>query len=298
MVQKYLHIELGNDGYMLDFQIANHQLAQRWLRRMALRHDYVLDDPSRFYGFDSFDVEKHRAITLIENCINTINGYQHIIQRPFELSQDCLNYLHHVFERYHGLLNKQDHEFWNTAPDTVRKALAELNIAVHRCEALQRDPEPRLVCTWFGLPKTETVLDNDLQQHGTTNPQWGSVCLNYCEIGKTLEDLTRDLDNYISEEAFLPFNHFSADFVVYFYEETKEQVLARIDKMREFFDNQIDFFQRRGYVTIHDPRLQPLKLPVAQLIQRTSRESILQEIQKRQFVNRVIIDETSNHSST
>jgi hypothetical protein len=120
--------------------------------------------------------------------------------------QDTLNYLHNIFERYHGLLYQQNSEFWMSAPDRVRTALADLNLAVHRCETAQSAQNTRLVCTWYGQPKQYTMPLTMQQQYGTTNPPWGSVCLNYCEIGKTLEDLARDNDCYIGDDAFRPFS--------------------------------------------------------------------------------------------
>jgi dUTP pyrophosphatase len=170
---------------------------------MNNRKDYPLDHPNRFYGFDTPEQEQVRALEMINASIATVNRYRPIITRQITSvdDQDTLNYLHSIFERYHGLLDQQDHEFFKSAPDTVKQALADLNINVHRCESVARGSRPRFVCTWYGMPKTKSLTD-ELLKYGTLNPKFGSVCLNYCEIGKTLEDLTQDRDNYISEEAF------------------------------------------------------------------------------------------------
>ena len=258
---------------------------------MALRDQYPLDHPNRFYGFDSPAAEERRALDMILDSIETINAYSPIIDRAITTvhDQDTLNYLHNIFERYHGLIDQQDQEFFATAPPEVKRALADLNINVHRCEAVARGNRPRFVCTWYGLPKIKTITD-DLLEYGTLNPKFGSVCLNYCEIGKTLEDLTQDRDRYISDEAFRPFNLYSADFNVRMHEETVAYTAEKITRMRDYYLEHRNFFYDRGYTTFQDSRLLPLRFPVAELIETMPREQLLKEIQQRQLVTKVTVE--------
>ena len=284
----YLTVELSG-GLELQFQLLDNPLTRLWLERMALRDQYSLDHPSRFYGFDSKETEIDRATEMIQQCITTINAHQFTIDRPFTniFDQDYLNYLHNIFERYHGLLDKQDHEYWNTAPESVQQALAKLNIAVHRCETVTRSNRPRFVCTWFGLPKTQTVTSDMMHQYGTLNPPFGSVCLNYVEIGKTLEDLAMDDDKYISDEAFLPFNHYSADFVARFYEDSSNQVAERLEKMQQYYTAHQEFFCEKGYKYFPNAKLLPYRFPVAHLIETQPRTQLLEIIQTQQRITRV-----------
>ena len=286
----YLHIELAHT-FDLRFRILDTPIAELWLERMHSRGQYPLDHPNRFYGFDSADIEQARAATQIQQCIDTINSHTQIIDRSFTdiHDQDCLNYLHNIFERYHGLLNQQDHEFWNHSPDAVRRALAELNLAVHRCETVARGNRPRMVCTWFGMPKTKTLSIELISAYGDLAPEFGTVCLNYAEIGKTLEDLTQDQDAYIDDEAFKPFNYYSADFVVRFFKENTESVDAKLQRMNDYYQTHIDFFCSRGYNTFDHPGLLPYKLPVAQLETDLSPSEILKQIQQRQHITRVYV---------
>jgi hypothetical protein len=274
----------------LQFQVLENPIAQLWLERMSVRDQYLLDHPDRFYGFNSQEEEEDRALGLIQSSIDIINNYSPIITRPITAAgdQDTLNYLHNIFERYHGLLDQQDQEFFVNAPLEVKQALADLNINVHRCESVMRGNRPRFVCTWYGLPKTKT-LSNDLLKYGTLNPKFGSVCLNYCEIGKTLEDLTQDRDNYISDDAFKPFNYYSADFNVRLHEETVAYAAEKCHRMRDYFNQHIDFFHDRGYNSYRDPRLLPLRFPVAELIETMPREQLLNKIKQRQLVTKVYI---------
>jgi len=284
----YLTIKLSK-GLELKFQLLDNPITHLWLERMLQRDRYPLDHPDRFYGFDSMEIEIDRATQMIQHCVDTINSHQLIITRPSVdiHDQDYLNYLHSIFEQYHGLLDQQNHEYWNTAPDSVKRALAELNLSVHRCESMTKSNYQRFVCTWFGLPKTETLPMNLMQQYGTLDPEFGSVCLNYVEIGKTLEDLTLDNDTYISDQAFLPFNHYSADFVVKFYEESAEQVTQRLEKMQHYYRSHLDFFIERGYESFQDVRLMPYRWKVAQLIETQPRAQLIDIIQQQQYITQV-----------
>lgn len=288
MSAKYMTIILGkSDPLPLKFKIKNSPIARLWVDRMENRHSWPMDHPDRFYGFDSIAEEKQRAVEMIQRCINVINSYEPIIDRPFEYTQDCLNYLHHIFEVYHGLLDRQTGEFWQRAPDDVRRALAELNLAVHRCETADRGAEPRLVCTWFGMPKLHR-LDPDLQAaYGSWKIEFGTVYLNYCEIGKTVEDLAHDNDKYIADEAFRPFDHYSADFNVHFYDRNLSEIYGKVQR---YIDQHQDFFVAHSITSVYNIKAQPLRYPVAELLYNGNKEQLLKEIAQRQWVQQVILE--------
>ena len=283
-----LYIELAH-RLTLQFYIFDTPIAKLWLDRMSLRDRYPLDHPDRFYGFDTIEQEQSRALTRLQASIATINGYRPIITRPITTvdDQDTLNYLHNIFERYHGLLDQQAQEFFVNAPELVKQALADLNVDVHRCESVARTNRPRFVCTWYGLPKTETLTDEQMTAYGSLQFKFGTVYLNYTEIGKTLEDLVRDRDNYISDNAFKPFNYYSADFNVRFYDETP--TAEYLFGMQNYFNQHIDFFTQYGYTEFNHTRLLPIKFPVAELIETMPRDQLLKEIQQQQYITKVYI---------
>jgi hypothetical protein len=286
-----LHLYIELQDLTLKFDLLDNPLSDLWLERMNARGDYALDHPDRFYGFDSRKEEVERAEFYIRSCIDTINSYQQLIERPFTnyQDQDCLNYLHNIFERYHGQLDQQDTDFWNQAPDEVRQALANLNLAVHRCESIDRGARPRFVCTWYGMPKTLHIPVEHMLKYGTMSTFFGTVYLNYCEIGKTLEDLTKDRDTYIGDNMFKPYDFYSADFVVKFWSDTAEEIQTKLNHMRDYYNQRKEFFENQGYTKFDDPRLLPLRFPVAQLVETMPREQLLQEIKQRQQVRRVYI---------
>lgn len=285
-----LNIELID--LKLQFEILDNPLTQLWLERMSVRDQYPLDDPYRFYGFDSQDIAESKALAQIQLTCAEINKWNPIIDRDITSvqDQDTLNYLHNIFERYHGLLDKiPTHPIYGEFPHKIRQHLADLNVDVHRCEAVARGNRPRFVCTWYGLPKTKTLPVGIMKEYGTLNPKFGSVCINYAEIGKTLEDLTQDNDNYIGDDAFRPFNHYTADFNVRLHEETVAYASEKLVRMQAYYKQHQDFFFERGYTTFQDPRMLPLRFPVAQLIETMSREQLLAEIQQRQSITQVYI---------
>jgi hypothetical protein len=244
---QYLLIEYADpagqlDSITLKYHLRNNPIVPKWIERLRVAQKrYEIDDPTRFYGFG--DDQVGYALTNINKCIELINSFEPIVEKTMSdiNDQDTLNYLHNVFERYHGLLDQQTNDFWTRAPHQVRKALSDLNIAVHRCETVIRGAEPRHVCTWFGLPKTE-ILDMHDYAHAVHTWDPGTVFLNYCEIGKTLDELATDCDDYIADGAFQPFRHYSADFVVKFSAQSARQAQAKHDKIYAYYQQHKDKF--------------------------------------------------------
>ncbi len=281
-------IRLGQDNdFALKFQIRDTPVAQLWVERMQARGDYPLDHPDRFYGFGTLAQEQNRAVEYIQKCIATINAHQLLIHRPFEYTQDCLNYLHNIFEQHHGLLDQQDSDYWLGAPDSVRRALAELNLAVHRCESVATSANPRFVCTWYGMPKTQQLSLELQEQYTVSRVEFGTVYLNYCEIGKTVEDLANDNDKYIGDDAFRPFNHYSADFNVQFQD---QDLMDRYGKIQKYIDQHSDFFVARGITSVYNTQARPIRLPVADLVYNGNQEQILAQIAQRQWVQQATIE--------
>lgn len=273
----------------LRFDILDTPVADLWIDRMNLRHRWPLDDPSRFYGFNDLETEIKIAEDMIKRCTATINQHAYIIEKEFTSvhDQDLMNYLHNIFERYHGMLDQQDHDFWHNAPDHVRKALANLNIAVHRCESL-RHRRPRLVCTWFGMPKTQT-LPLDLQEkYGRLDCDFGGVYLNYVEIGKTAFEMMLDDDQYMADEMFKPFNFFSADFYITFYKQSVKEMQPLVEKIGRYVEDNKEFFSRFGISDPNDVRIRPLRHKVAQLnFESLTQSAILDLIKQNQTVTKV-----------
>lgn len=259
------------DTVTLTYKLRDHAVTRKWVKRVRLAQaSYAIDSPGRFYGFGSIEEQTTSALDQINQCISVINGYQLIISRHLtEVSdQDTLNYLHNIFERYHGLLDQQTTDYWLAAPEEVRQALANLNILVHRCESVARGAQPRHVVTWYGLPKTEVL---DIADYDLFEPtiKFGSVYLNYVEIGKTFDDLAIDNDQYIGDDAFRPFKHFSADFNVKFWSTTDRQEQEHRAILNRYYEQNEEFFTARN-LTLDHPYLRSGSIALADLVDDTA----------------------------
>lgn len=274
------------DSVTLTYKLRTHPVVAKWVERVKLAQaQYSIDDPGRFYGFGPIEQQQQYALTSINNCIDIINNFEPLIARKLTQldDQDTLNYLHHIFEVYHGLLDQQTHEFYLRAPAEVQKALADLNILVHRCESAYRGAMPRHVVTWYGLPKDVELDEADYQwfEHSTT---FGTVYLNYVEIGKTLEDLAHDNDQYIADEAFKPFKHYSADFNVRFWTDSDRQIEENDSIIKTYYDKNEQFFKDRGFAW-DTPQLARGTIPLADLVDEPGVISKLENYQRVKSVS-------------
>jgi hypothetical protein len=281
---KYLHITYANpldksDEVELTFRLRDTKIAYKWAERVltAQHLGYPIDDPNRFYGFGTQEQQTHDALTAINKLINRLETFWRIPigRRLTDINdQDTLNYLHHIFEVEHGLLDAKK------INPQFQKHIGHLNVLVHRCESVQRGGYPRQVVTYYGLPKDKT-LDHDDYQSFDAGIKFGTVAVNYVEIGKTLQDLMMDNDSYISAEAFRPFVNYSADFAVNFYE--KDGTLF-YNAVEEYFTKNQVHFESLGY-SWNDLAKSIGTLQVADLENPT--HDVLKDIETRQFVKAV-----------
>jgi hypothetical protein len=237
-----IEYENKQDTLTLEYRLRDNPVVAKWVDCVhAAQELYQIDDPARFYGFGNYDDQVADAIKRINHCSTIINLHHPIITRELTdvNDQDTLNYLHNKFEIYHGLLNRA--EWQDELPIAVQKALSDLNLCVHRCESIARGAEPRHVVTYYGLPKDCILAQTDYKYFTDVwNP--GTVFLNYCEIGKTIMDLSVDNDSYITAGAFQPFKHYSADFVVRFSGQTEAQANEKCATMYTYYLEHKEFF--------------------------------------------------------
>lgn len=286
----HLCIKYGAENPVtLKFKLRDNSVVPKWIEKVQLAQlSYTIDDPSRFYGFGNKDRQEKDALHSINTCIDVINQHHHIIDKHLSTvdDSDTLNYLHHIFEVYHGLLDQQINEFYTTAPDVVKRALSDLNICVHRCESVARGNIPRHVVTYFGLPKTSVLDEADYLLFDDVYTA-GTVYLNYTEIGKTLEELAVDNDAYIFDEAFKPFRHYSADFVVFLANSNPKRVTNKRLLTDEYYQKNEQFFSKRGYHRNH-PHLKSGRIPLADL--DTKIDNLVELLSTKQFVNSVYFE--------
>ena len=292
---KKLHVTYsGEDDLTLTYNINDTSIAQRWAKLLAESVEkYSIDDPERLYGFDTETLERQRAIDAINKCVDTINDYKPgFVERRMtsELIQDDLNYLHHIFEVYHGMLI-DPHEFYLAAPTEVRKALGQLNLEVHRCEAMAegtvRKMLPTHLVTYYDQPRGPNIrtLEDVDYEHFTDFYEFGTVYLLYTEIGKTLQDMSIDNDDHIGDEAYKPFRNYTSNFVIRYFGTSHETWNNYRKLFRKHYEENQDFYDARyNYSHIYN---RPGNIPLAKLQSHLSPEQVVNEIQKRQFVSNI-----------
>lgn len=276
-----LHITYANpnnhsDKIIVSYKIRKTDIAKKWLQRVLLAQqlNYPVDNPDRFYGFGSIEQQTTVALAEMNRLIAKLNQWINIDYSLISVhDQDTLNKLHHVFETEHGLLDAHKTNL------ELQKYLCDLNILVHKCESIARGGHPRHVVTYFGLPKTEVLSSNDYEYFEPT-VKFGSVYINYVEIGKTLFDLMLDNDSYIQPAAFQPFRHYSADFVVKFWNDSGANLC---DNLQTYYNKHSDFFNSLGY-TWSVLSKSVGSIPVADL---DYAGDILKELETRQFVKAI-----------
>jgi hypothetical protein len=277
-----------NDEYVLKFDLIDSSIVKKWHLKVieAINRGYTIDDPERFYGLNTFEEDKRIAIERINKCIDIINSHKKIIDRNLHNinDTDTLNYLHHIFEEYHGLLDQQTNEFYIGASLEVKKALSDLNIAVHRVENVLYGNPKRFVTTYFGLPKTDKLTAEDFD-HMTCHYNFGGLYLNYVEVGKTLEDLVRDKDEYINDDAFKPWNYYSADFTVILYDTPLEKSQKEEMDCLQYYNQNLDFFHNLGYPQ-YTNQLKPGFIKLGNLV-FDDKDTVISNITKHQYVKNV-----------
>ena len=283
---EYANLNNLNDSIVLEYRLRDNPIVPKWINKLqqAQAQQVPIDDPTRFYGMGSKEQQIAHALADINKQVDIINAHKPVVERRLTdlADQDTLNYLHHIFEVYHGLLNAPS-EFFLAAPPQVQRALGDLNISVHRCESVAKGGRPRHVVTYFGLIKNEK-LDHSDYEYFTDIPQFGTMYLNYVEIGKTLQDLALDNDQYISDEAFKPFSYYSADFTVIFFKLNPDMIVDLRVQVSRYYAKNKQFFLDQGLEKNH-PLFKLGFPPIADL--DNAPDNVLELLASRQFVKSV-----------
>lgn len=291
MSQVVITLTNGQSDYDLKFDLLPIAIAQKWLHHVRLftAAGQPWDDDQRFYNFPHGRLGRIETAAKIRELAGIIKQYAPwTIQRSLQadLTQDDLNYLHHVFEQYHGLYDQQhNNEFFTHAPREVQDALGDLNIWIHRYETL--GGIPRFVATWKYKPYRDVMTDEDLT-HFSLHEQWGDLRLNYCEIGKTLYDLWHDNDQHIGQDAFVPQKHFCFDFTVRFSDADQQDIDALEQQIWQYFDQHRDFFHQSGYRR-HDPALSLGGITIGKLDISAGKTEIFDAISRHQQMRHIRI---------
>ena len=232
-------ITLINDSSSRDviFDVFDTAIANKWLDEIAKQHPIF--ENWRFTGWPKSKWTASKYIEEIDKCIDVVNAYQ-----PGTINlkgSDDLNYLHKVFEVLRGSVLTPNP--WHTqAPVNVQEAISKFNVLIHNYEKLVQSKHlsPTITCT-FGGPRYELAEED--YQHFTYDWVFGTIYINYCEIGKHLLELYGDNDDIVGEDNIRPLTYYSADFKLKFFTDLPREEFLEFDRKFKLWleDNKSSF---------------------------------------------------------
>lgn len=234
-----LIVTLENNNSYEDvlFDIFDTDIAHRWASEINM--NYQLYETDRFKGWSTSEKDLTYYKTEINKQIAIVNCYSPTINIDsiITFDQNLLNYLHKFFEDLRGTVSNGT-EFYNFAPEEVKHAIDRFNILIHECEHLLRDSDqPTIVVTFQNRPRYG--LKDDDYDHFTFKWNFGTVYINYCEVGKPLLDVYKDQDIFVGIDNIRPLTYYSADFMIKFGPDVDEEFYHdRLDKFYNWYNLQ------------------------------------------------------------
>ena len=229
-------IKLGNETgntTELRFKTFRTKIAKKWIEEIS--NNYPLHETDRFTNWPgSKKKDIYYKVHLLKH-ITIINKYDPIIINgvPANITQDYFNFLHKHFEDLRGHVDYAT-KWYKEAPEKVKHSVDRLNVLIHEYENYldeqnQNYKNPTIVGTFRDRPKFK--LEEHDYKHFTHQWKFGTVYINYCEVGKPLLDVFKDKDHHVGADAIRPQSTWSADFMIKFgvdvpadYATTKEKM--------------------------------------------------------------------------
>jgi len=197
------------------FDLFDTNIARKW--DSEIKQNYNIHEDDRFTGWPNTIRTKKWYSDELNNAIDIINLYQPntITHRASEnMVPEHTNILHKYFEDLRGgYLSTAD--FYINSPEHIKQAIEHYNIMIHAYEKVAYSPlkTPTITCTLSG-PRHE--LSDEDYEHFTYNWQFGTIYINYCEVGKHLLDVFIDNDSVVGDENIRPLKYYKADFKLKF----------------------------------------------------------------------------------
>lgn len=237
---KQLILTIGNQDVIFD--LLSTDIAVAWSHE--INQMYGFHETDRFQGWpdDTRDLEWFKY--NLQSQIDIVNNYiPNTITDVVTLDQSELNYLHKFFEDLRGGVEIGT-VFYNESPLATQQAIDKFNILIHECEHFLRNSmHPSIVVTFKDRPRKKLQVADF--RHFTFKWEFGTIYINYCEVGKPLLDVFKDNDTFIGKSNIRPLEYYSADFMIKFgpsttdevYENRKTQIFDWLSTQDCTFDN-------------------------------------------------------------
>lgn len=225
---------LGNNRNTtsLFFDIFETEIAQLWAEE--IKKSYPLYENDRFTQWPKSKKDAEYYESNLKYHVNVINSYDKVIELENYSQQEFLNILHKHFEDLRGHVDYST-GWYENAPTGVQQSVDKLNILIHEYENYlhKKDTKlnPTIVTTFKDRPKYN--LKDEHYKYFTHRWKFGTVYINYCEVGKPLLDVFKDQDEYVGKDAIRPQSTYSADFMIKFGPSVPEEFA--IEKEKQFW---------------------------------------------------------------
>jgi hypothetical protein len=283
-------VEFDQD-LILEYQTLDTDLANRWydLLRVVLSQDATLREADRLQDFPNSIWTESVVVNKINACLETISHHVSGISDRAVLggSRAQLNLLHKHFEELRGgVLTPSTH--WQQGTEQLRTAINDLNLHIHRLEDIldaesNPEPWPHVIITFNNFQRLP--LQSTDYALFTTDTEFGTVYLNYCEVGKALWNVFFDADDVVGDHNIRPLRYYSPEMMLAFYDADLHDTLP---KFWSWWDDHTEHLAQLGFHR-DDPDLSIGAVPVARLKNHWDRKDLINAISEYDSVKRVYI---------
>lgn len=186
-------MRLNFDNSFIDIIPYNDEFSQKWYKEVFNNKENIWER-DRIYGLND-EITYDSVYKKLSKSVGIIKFYEDLPDT------EDLNKLHTHFERM------MEPEFFNKAPRLIQDHIIKYNVNIHHLESIN---SRRIVCS-FKNPK-KFLLDESMQSRFNFNQKPGTVCINYCHVGKPMYDIYHDNDSIA--EKIVNQSHWSADFTI------------------------------------------------------------------------------------
>lgn len=247
MLKQKLIIEFDNN-IQIEWNIKRQPLAQKWADLVQEMRDQEL--PTKIMNFHFMLNPKQYYYEFINNSINLLK--EKITAIPNFPSLDTI-----TLQDLNSL-----HDWFANAQD-ISYNLHALHMSLHSLESEISNPHiqkfPNTHVAWNGS-YGKTFVDNEYLLFDKRR-NFGDIFLTYHHIGKDPYAIWSSND-ILSDDVFVPYTQYSADFVIWFGKDTKVELS---EEFWSWFDNNYEWFKQRTNWKPRDTRAGDARYTVATL---------------------------------
>ena len=274
----------------MNYAVYETDIGARWYEALVeqCRKNNDIYEKDRLYNFPDDRWSEAFIVDELNASIRTLNDHNaHITGDACNgMPQETLNALHHDFERLRGAVLEPG-EFWRNANETARAALERFNVLIHRAEYFyggDNGNRPRIVCSFEEHPRYE-LKEEDYRLY-TLEKRFGEIYINYCEVGKPLQDVFKDRDAIIGDDNIRPLRYYSCDFTSAFYDTDKTEIDDFLKAMDGWWDTNEEHLSALGFKK-NDPGNAIGNIPVGMLESPLAREDVIGALCRFNTMDRV-----------